>query len=476
VHILEQRLLRGPNIYTRKTCLLSLLDLQELAGVSSAGLPGFTPALAGALPSLARHRCSTGQQGGFLRRLEAGTYMGHVVEHVALELQCLAGAPAGFGRTRHVRDAPGVYRVVCAYTLEQLAVPAFRAAVDLVAAIARGNAYPLDATLAALRAIVARHAIGPSTRAVLDAAGRRGMPFFRLTPDANLFQLGWGSRQKRLQATVTGDTGHIGGGIASNKPLTKALLKEAGVPVPDGGVASTLEEAQRIWRKLKTPVAVKPFDGNHGNGVTALCASADDVALAFGRARERSRRIIVERHVAGQDYRVLVAGGAVVAAAHRRPPAVTGNGSESIRALVARENSRPCRGEGHGNILTKIALDAVAEAEVRKQGYADLDSVPPAGTAVILRSTANLSAGGTAEDVTDLLPEETRDICVRAARRIGLDVAGIDLVCHDISRPLRAQGGAIIEVNAAPGIRMHQHPGAGTPRDACTAMATAASP
>jgi len=365
-----------------------------------------------------------------------------------------------------VRGVPEQFRVVCAYQLEQLAAPAFKAATELIGAIARGAAYPLDAALAALRAVVAAHAIGPSTRAILDAARRRAMPFFRLTPEANMFQLGWGSRQKRLQATITGNTAHIGVGIASNKQLTKALLKEAGVPVPEGSIATTLEEALRIQRTLKGPVAVKPFDGNHGKGVTALCTTPDEVALAFERANERSRRVIVERHIAGQDYRILVAGNRVVAAAHRRPPAVLGDGKHTIRALVTEENAHPSRGAGHGNILTRIALDAVAGMEVRKQGYADLDSVPAAGAQVVLRSTANLSAGGTAEDVTDLLPQETRATCVRAVRKIGLDVGGIDLVCQDISRPLDEQGGAVIEINAAPGIRMHQYPSAGTPRDA----------
>jgi cyanophycin synthetase len=469
VKILEQRLLRGPNIYTRKTCLLSVLDLQDLARVSSAGLPGFTDALLALVPSLQRHRCSLGRQGGFVQRLHDGTYMGHIIEHVALELQCMAGAPAGFGRTRHMRGSPGVYRVVCAYQLEQLAVPAFRLATELVGAVAgptRGAGFALETGLAALRAIVAAHAIGPSTGAILDAAKRRGMPFFRITQEGNMFQLGWGSRQKRLQATITGDTGHIGVGIASNKQLTKALLKEAGVPVPEGGIATSVEQAQRIRRNLKGAVAIKPFDGNHGKGVTALCTTPEEVAQAFERASARSRRVIVERHVAGQDYRILVAGREVVAAALRRPPAVIGNGHGTIRELVTEENSHPSRGKGHGNILTRIALDEVAASEVRKQGYAGLDSVPAPGVRVVLRSTANLSAGGTAEDVTDLLPQETRDICVRAVRKVGLDVGGIDLVCEDIARPLREQGAAIIEVNAAPGIRMHQHPSAGTPRDA----------
>ncbi|MES2740961.1 MAG: cyanophycin synthetase [Pseudomonadota bacterium] len=464
--IVEQRLLRGPNLYTRKTCLLTVLDLQDLAHTTSAQVAGFTDALMALLPSLHDHRCSVGQYNGFMRRLADGTYMGHVTEHVALALQCEAGAPAGFGRTRAVRDRPGHYRVVCAYQLEALAIPALRTAVALVDALAHGRPYQLEAPMATLRQIVAAHAIGPSTGAVLDAARRRGMPFFRLTPEANLFQLGWGSRQKRLQATITGNTDHIAVGIAADKQLTKALLKEAAVPVPEGGLADSERHAVALFRKLGGPVAVKPLDGNHGRGVTALCATAEEVAAAFARARQHGRRVIVERHVTGQDYRVLVAGNQVVAAALRRPPAVSGDGLRSIRALVEQENRNPARGAGHANILTRIALDEAAGDAVRKQGHADFEAIPARGQRVILRSTANLSVGGTAEDVTDLVPQETRDLCVRAARKVGLDVAGIDLMCADIGAPLRAQGGAIIEVNAAPGIRMHQYPSAGSPRDA----------
>ena len=469
--ILEQRLLRGPNLYSFRPSLLTLIDVAELDG-STDRIDGFNERLLALLPDLHEHRCSIGQYSGFVQCLRSGTNLAHVLEHVTIVLQCLAGPTVGFGRTRPAGGLPGRYRVVCAYEIEQLACEALDAAMELVRALSEGRPYELGAPLAALRATAERHAIGTSTGAVLDAAIKRGIPFWRLTEQANLFQLGWGGKQKRLQATITGDTGHVAVGIAADKQLTKTLLKEAGVPVPAGGIARTMEEAQRLAARLQGSVTVKPLDGNHGRGVTTACATPAEVAQAFDRARQHARQVIVERFIEGSDYRVLVTGPRVAAAALRRPPSVTGDGASTIRALVERENRHPARGEGHSNILTTIALDELAAGALAKQGYG-FDSVPAAGAEVLLRGNANLSSGGTAEDVTDLLPEETRGICVRAARKVGLDVAGIDLVCRDIAQPLREQGGAVIEVNAAPGIRMHQYPSGGTPRDAAGAIVEA---
>ncbi len=469
---IEQRLLRGPNLYAAKPCLLSVLDLEDLHGVTSRDVPGFTEALLAILPGLMSHRCSPGYAGGFVERLRDGTYMGHIVEHVTLALQCLVGQPVGFGRTRRVREHPGQFRVVCAYKDEHVACEAFDLACALVDALAHGQAFALEAPLAALQHTADRHAIGTSTAAVLKAARRRKIPYFRVAETSNLFQLGFGSRQKRLQATMTGDASNIACRIASDKQLTKTLLKEAGVPVPDGTVVTTVEEAQRAARRLRGPATIKPLDANQGKGVTTRCTTPEEVGEAFEAARKHSRSIIVERFIEGQDYRVLVTGEKVAAASLRRPPTVVGDGRRSISELVAQENLNPARGKGHANVMTQIALDEHAAIELRKQGY-DADSVPPAGMPVTLRGNANLSTGGTAEDVTALLPEETRDICVRAARKIGLDVAGIDLVCRDIAQPLDSQHGAVIEVNAAPGIRMHQYPADGTPRDAGDAIVEA---
>jgi len=467
--ILEQRVLRGPNLYASKPCLLTVLDLEDLDGVASTDVPGFTDNLLAAIPTLERHRCSVGMRGGFVSRLRDGTYMAHIIEHVALELQCLAGTPAGFGRTRKAGLGPRLFRVVCAYQLESVGKGAFRLAVDLVSALAHGETFALDAPLAAIKELAARAAIGTSTAAVLDAARKRGIPIDRMTEGANLFQLGWGRKQRRLQATMTGMTGNIAVHIASNKQLTKTLLEHCAIPVPKGDTVTKLEAAQRLAARLRGTVTVKPLDANQGKGVTTRCATPEQVATAYAHARTFGRRIIVEQFIEGHDYRVLVTGDKVAAASCRRPPAVTGDGTRTLRELVAVENANPARGEGHTNILTKIALDDHALGLVREQGF-DFDSVLPAGVSVQLRSNANLSTGGTAEDVTDLLPESTRVLCVRAAQKIGLDVAGIDIVCTDISLPLREQRGAVIEVNAAPGIRMHHYPSHGQPRDAGAAI------
>jgi cyanophycin synthetase len=470
--IVKQRFLRGPNLYLSKPCLLTVLDLEDLDDVASNSVPGFNDALLALMPSLNRHRCSVGHPGGFVERLVDGTYMAHIVEHVALELQCLAGAPAGFGRTRKIPNMPGHFNVVCAYQLESVGEQAFRVAVDLVTALARAQGFDLTAPLAGLKETAARRTIGTSTASTLDAARRRGIPIQRITEDANLFQLGWGRSQRRLQATMTGATSNIAVHMASNKHLTKTLLEQSGIPVPKGDTVTTLDDAQAVARRLRGPVTVKPLDANQGKGVTACCRTPEQVAAAYAHARAYGRRIIVEQFIEGADYRVLVTGPKVAAASRRMPPSVTGDGTSTLRALVGMENANPKRGEGHANILTKIALDEHAAGLVREQGYA-FDAILPAGVTVQLRSNANLSTGGTAEDVTDLLPESTRVLCVRAAQKIGLDIAGIDIVCRDIAQPLKEQRGAVIEVNAAPGIRMHHYPSRGQPRDAGAAIVDA---
>ena len=466
--IIEQRVLRGRNYYSDKPCLMTVLDLQERAALRTHKLPGFEERLLAALPALVEHRCSVGKYAGFVQALRAGTNLAHVIEHVTLALQCEAGTTTSFGRTRP-GPARGQYRVICAYATEQLAPEAFDAAVALVTALADGQEVDIETWLPSLRETAELHAIGTSTGAILRAADKRGIPYVRLTEQANMFLLGWGTQQKRLQATITGDTGHIAVEIASDKNLTKALLQQAGIPVPEGATVRTLEQAQRAAARLGGIVTVKPLDGNHGRGVTTRCGTPEEVATAFERAREHGRTIIVERFIAGDDYRILVSGNRVVAAARRRPPQVTGDGSSTIRQLVETENLNPARGDGHTNILTKIPLDGLTATALAEQGHT-FDTVLPGGATARLRGNANLSSGGTAEDVTDLLPPLTRTLCVRAAQKVGLDVAGLDLVCRDIAAPLAGGNGAFIEINAAPGIRMHEYPSAGTPRDAGAAI------
>jgi cyanophycin synthetase len=400
VQILEQRFLRGPNIHAATPCLLSVLDLDDLYGVSTRDLPRFNDALLHLLPSLADYLVPTGQPGGFAQRLREGTYLARVIEHVTLGLQCLAGAPVAFGRTRPVTGEPGQFRIVCAYQLEKVAQPAFALAVDIVDALAHDEPFDLAPRLDELRALTEHYAVGTSTAAVLAAAQDRGIPVTRISEDANLFQLGWGVKQKRIQATVTGDTGTIAVRIAGDRQLARRLLAEAGVPVPEGEAVATVEDALRVARELGVPVTVKPLDATGGEGVTVACGTDDEIERAYVHARTFGRHVIVERCIDGAAYRILVAGGKVAAA-----------------------------------------------------------SLRPA------------HAGGTADDVTALLPESTRRLCVRAAAKIGLDVAGIDIVCRDIAVPLAEQGGAVVGLHAAPGLDLHREPG-GAARDAADAIVT----
>ncbi|WP_305823134.1 cyanophycin synthetase [Massilia brevitalea] len=458
MRILEKRFLRGPNLYSAAPCLMAVIDT---AGLEAA--PGLVARLVALLPDLSPEASV---------RLAALSCAADAVEPVVMELQRLAGAPADFSQTLDVARNAHARRAVCGYRTEQVAGAALNVAIDLIEALQAEKEFDLAAAIAELHEVAEDYAIGTSTGAVVSAAERRGIPALRITDEANLFQLGWGSRQKRLQATITGATNSIAVGIASDKQLTKTLLDQAGCPVPAGATVTTLAQAQRVARRLDGPATIKPLDANQGKGVTTICATPEEVERAFEHARKYSRHVIVEEFLEGRDYRVLVTGGKIAAASWRRPPCVTGDGKATVRELVELENLNPARGEGHTNILTKIPMDALASAILVKQGY-EFDSVLPAGVSVDLRGNANLSTGGTAEDVTDLLPEETRDICIRAARTIGLDVAGIDIICQDIAQPLREQKGGIIEMNAAPGIRMHQYPSRGTPRDAGAAIVEA---
>ncbi|PLC53678.1 cyanophycin synthetase [Pollutimonas nitritireducens] len=457
--LIEKRLLRGPNLYTRRPCIKAIIDLEELDGQSSADLGDFTDGLCALLPSLDRHRCSVGKAGGFVQRLRDGTYLAHIVEHVTLELQCLAGSEAGFGRARRVKGMPRCYRVVCAYQIEALIEPALNAAIELVGAIARGERPSIDAVLSPLRELVRRHGVGPSTQAILDAAKARGIPALRLTHDTSLYQLGLGARQKRIQATISSQTSHIATTIAKDKQLTRDLLAQAAIPVPQGCIVRDADEAMRVASRLRGLVVVKPADANHGKGVRTRLKDPQDISQAYADARQYSTRVIVEEFIVGDDYRLLVVGGKMVAASRREPPCAVGDGHTTVYGLVERMNEDPNRGEGHSKGLTKVPIDRHMSSHLERMGM-NLDSVPREGERVVLRDNANLSTGGTARDVTHLVHPDTVHICERAARQVGLDVAGVDLVCRDIAVPLLQQG-AIVEINAAPGLRMHEQPSHG---------------
>lgn len=417
-----------------------------------------------AVPGLADHHCGRGYPGGFVERLREGTFFGHVTEHVALELQSMAGAEVRHGKTRATRT-PGVYRVVIEYRNEAAGRLLLEAARELVEAVLAGREYPVAATIEEAKRVTRRTDLGPSTKAVADAAAARGIPVVRLD-DGSLIQLGTGVHRKLVQATETAFTSSVSVDIACDKARTKALLGRAEVPVPQGIVARSVEEAAAGVGDLTAPFAVKPLNGNQGKGITLGVRTADDLRAAFARAAAISPDVVVEDQFAGRDYRVLVVAGKMVAASERRPAQVVGDGVHTVADLIRTENgTNPLRGDGHEQPLTRIVVDEAVAEHLRQTGRT-LDEVPAAGEPVTLRGTANLSTGGTARDVTDEVHPATRRLCERAARVIGLDVCGLDLMTPEIAEPLPATGAGVIEANAAPGIRMHHYPAAGKPRGA----------
>jgi len=447
------------------------LDLEELAEKPSNEISGFYEGLVEALPSLESHLCSPGCHGGFLMRVREGTMMGHIIEHVALELQELAGMPAGFGRTRET-GTPGVYQVVFEYQEEQAGRYAARAAVRLCQSIVNKGYYlrqELEQDLEDLRDLQRDAALGPSTDAIVQEAEARGMPWMSLGTRF-LIQLGYGVHQKRIQATMTAQTGILGVELACDKEGTKRILADAGVPVPRGTVINYFDELETAIADVGGyPIVIKPLDGNHGRGITIDIRNWEEAEAAYDAAREVSRSIIVERYYTGRDHRVLVVDGKVVAVAERIPAHVVGNGASTIEELIKQTNRDPNRGEGHDNVLTRIELDRTSYQLLERQGYT-IDTVLPKDEICYLRATANLSTGGIAVDRTDDIHPENVWLAQRVAKVIGLDIAGIDIVTEDITRPLREVDGVIVEVNAAPGFRMHVSPSRGIPRNVAGAV------
>ena len=470
--ILQILTLRGPNYWSirRHRLIVLRLDLEDWDERFSDELRGFSEELVGLLPSLEEHFCSPGCRGGFLQRLREGTLLGHVVEHVALELQTLAGMPLNFGRTRETGQR-GVYNVVYEYQYERAGRYAGRAAVRICETLARGERYPaseLAEDLAELRALKQSASLGLTTDALIQEAEQRGIPWVRL-PVRDVIQLGYGVNQRRLQAAQTDMTGILGVELAGDKESTKVLLQAAGMPVPQGDLIRRFDDLEEaIDRAGGFPVVIKPLDGNHGRGITLNIRTYPDAEAAYdlAKAESKSGLVIVEHYHQGGDYRVLVVGGRVVAAAQRVPAHVVGDGRSTISELVERMNQDPRRGEGHSNILTRVELNQASEWVLKQQGYS-LDTVLRPGEVCYLKNTANLSTGGMAIDCTDTIHPENRWLCERAARWVGLDIAGIDLITPDITQPLRQVDGVVVEVNAAPGLRMHLQPSEGTPRNVC---------
>ncbi|MFH1725208.1 MAG: cyanophycin synthetase [Elusimicrobiota bacterium] len=460
--VLDLRALRGPNLWSRHLTIYMRLDLEDLAELPTEKHPGFTDRLMKLLPSLIEHRCGVGCRGGFLGRMREGTYLAHVVEHVAIELQCLAGMEVGFGKTRETHE-PGIYRIVFRYRDENAGLEAGRLAVELVENTIARKPFDIEAGLQRLREIREESMFGPSTSSIVEEAVRRDIPFLRLN-EASLVQLGWGAQQRRIQATMTGATSALGVEIADDKNLAKQLLSEIGVPTPEGRVVNSLEAALEAAKELDFPVTVKPLVGNHGRGISVKVEDAAQIEDAFRTARGIFHNVLVERHLAGRDFRILVVGHRCVAAALRTPAHVVGDGRRTVRELLDDENSDPRRGFGHEKVLTLIALDEMSERLLHDQGLS-LEAVPAAGREVRLKSTANLSTGGTAEDVTDLVHPANKFLAERISRCVGLDVMGIDIVAPTLETPLGENGGGVVEVNAAPGFRMHLSPTKGESRN-----------
>ena len=473
MRILKIQTLRGPNYWSirRHRLIVMRLDLEDLAQKPSNQIPGFYEGLVEALPSLEEHFCSPGCRGGFLMRVREGTMMGHIVEHVALELQELAGMPVGFGRTRETAT-PGVYQVVIEYLDEEAGRYAARAAVRLCQSIVDRGRYPqqeLDQDLQDLKDLYRDAALGPSTEAIVKEAEAKGIPWMSLGTRF-LIQLGYGVHQKRMQATMTAHTGILGVELACDKEGTKRILANAGVPVPRGTVINYFDELQEAIQDVGGyPIVIKPLDGNHGRGITIDIRSWEEAESAYDAAREVSKSVIVERYYLGRDHRVLVVDNKVVAVAERVPAHVIGDGNSPIEQLIEITNQDPNRGEGHDNVLTRIEVDRTTYQLLERQGYT-LETVLPKGEICYLRATANLSTGGIAVDRTDDIHPENVWLAQRVAKIVGLDIAGIDIVTEDISRPLREVDGVIVEVNAAPGFRMHVSPSRGIPRNVAGAV------
>lgn len=474
MRILGSRVFRGPHRHSRTPMILVQIDLGDLEYTPTDRLEGFTDALLARLPGLADHGCSYGEPGGFVRRMREGTWIGHVIEHVALELQTVVGMPVTRGKTRSVKGQPGVYNVMFAYVDEDVALKAgwlgVRMVDQLLPTALQGvlglDDEPLasfDASLDSLRKLAVRRALGPTTASLLHEAARRRIPARRLDDDS-LIMFGQGKKQKRVRASCSDLTSQIAADIAANKALTKRLLEAANLPVPKGVTVSSADNAVQAADRLGYPVVTKPLDGNHGRGVTVEIKSAEDVRWGFQAAQEHGRAVIVEQQFTGSDHRILVIGGEVVAVAQRVPAHVVGDGTRTISDLVAEVNRDPKRGKGHCCVLTRIDIDDTALRYLEKSGL-NAGSVPAEGKTVFLRPTANLSTGGTAIDRTDEIHPENALIARRAAKIVGLDIAGIDFICPDITRPVRLTGGGIVEVNAGPGFRMHLEPFQGRPRN-----------
>jgi cyanophycin synthetase len=464
--ILDIRTMMGPNYWSvsRHKLIVMLLDLEELEERPTNKIPGFLERLKRLMPSLYEHRCSEGVPGGFFQRVEEGTWMGHVIEHIALELQTLAGMDTGFGRTREAGgQKQGVYHVVFSYVEAKAGQYTAKASVAIAQALVDGIEYNLDDDIQNLREIREDNRLGPSTGSIVEEAARRRIPYIRLN-NSSLVQLGYGCRQKRIRATIASSTSSIAVEIACDKEETKNLLEAAEIPVPRGRIVRTEEGLQEAIDKIGYPIVLKPVNGNHGKGATTNIKTWEDAVIALEAAQHYGRAVICEKFITGRDFRCLVINYKFVAAALRTPAAVIGDGKSSVQELIDKVNADPRRGYGHEKVLTSIKVDHFTNDMLVKKELT-LESVLPKGEELWLKPTANLSTGGTATDVTDIVHPSNVFLCERIARIIGLDICGIDIMAPDLSIPIQENGGAVLEVNAAPGFRMHLEPTEGIARN-----------
>jgi cyanophycin synthetase len=462
--IVETRVFRGPNYWSYEPAIKLIVDLGVLEEFPSNTIPGFVDGLLDLVPEVAHHSCGTGRPGGFEKRLREGTWLGHVAEHVALQLQREAGTEVGRGKTRSTGE-PGRYHVVYSFGEESVGVAAGRLSIRVVNhLVTQDPEFDFRTEFEKLVLLAERAAFGPSTQAILDEAALRDIPYIRLN-EQSLVQLGHGVHQKRIRATMTSATSSLGVDIASDKKLTNKLLAATGVPVPRSEVVRNVEEASAAAATIGYPVAIKPLDGNHGRGVMLNLGDDDAVQAGYAAARAESRHggVVVESYLTGNDYRCLVIGGVLRAVAQRVPAHVIGDGQHSVAELVEETNNDPRRGIGHEKVLTRIKVDDESITYAREQGF-ELTDVPPRGVRVFLKRTGNMSTGGISIDRTEEAHPDNVEIAELAARVVGLDIAGIDFICPDISVPVRETGGGIVEVNAAPGFRMHTHPTEGEPQ------------
>ncbi|MDZ4852687.1 MAG: cyanophycin synthetase [Pirellulaceae bacterium] len=461
MRILKVNKLRGPNIWANFPVLEAWVDLEEMQEISSDMIPGFNARLTSWLPSMIEHRCSVGERGGFFTRLTRGTYMAHILEHVAIELQTLAGVNVGYGKAR-ASNVHGVYKVAVEYEDEQLGLACIDAGFELIQAAIQDSPYDIEAVVTKLRDLAHDVCLGPSTQAIVNAAKAQNIPWKRLN-EGSLVQLGHGCKQRRICTAESDTTSAIAEAIAQDKDLTRKLLRAIGVPTPEGRPVESVEDACEAAEDIGFPVVLKPQYGNHGRGVATNLQNKEQVIAAYAAACEESQSIIVESHAPGDDYRLLVIGGKLVAVARREPAHVIGDGISTVQQLINIVNSDPRRSEGHSTVLSKISIDSVALGVLAEQGLSP-DCVPAVERRVLIRRNANLSTGGTATDVTDLVHPDVARQAVEAARVIGLDIAGVDIVAQDITQPLQGQRAVVVEINAGPGLRMHIEPSVGKGR------------